>query len=619
MTVIDENTIVVYSDTELKQALEGNNTYTTIYFGNNITLTTGITIAKNKKNVIIDGTYHDAVYTLEDKKSGSTSDTITITSDTKKVIVQNMNIVGYNYYGIIYVPENSLFKDVVVEYNHITYVGPQISYHPVGLTRFIDDDIIIQDQYASGNEVAECNQIEIGGVTTIVHKSSGNSSFWFRNDNPSLTILMDAVVDFTSENRELFYGTNNLSFHIMKNAYFSVTTHNGMGYGNFGTGTTVIDQNARFFLKQTHSNSGATWYSYGNLTLNDNAELSIICDYTGITTSNYNLSFSGSNLSFILNNPNKVLLYNSKANVISTSTTTNFEFHFNRINLFDLAIPIEGDISSSTLPTYAWYQSDSLIHMVGTFNRNSTTITSHNLTEEELQNLPTLSLFIFPIKKIVSIGDFVLHLNALKDTDTVMKGMTKANASLLIEYDGKEEVVLADDEGNFQYTYSDPLPIGTVITLTAKEKDELIYHTKKIQIVYSGELILDSASKMINFYFTPIQTNPILCPRKNTLMITVTDSRANSSDWKLYAVLDHDLISSTGRELKDALVYVDEDGIITPLTTSPTLVYTGKNNEGITKVTTITWNQDKGILLKISDVLENGLEYESTISWILEE
>lgn len=57
MTIINETTIVVFNYTELKQYLEGNNTYTYFYLGEDITLTNGITINMNKSYVIIDETY----------------------------------------------------------------------------------------------------------------------------------------------------------------------------------------------------------------------------------------------------------------------------------------------------------------------------------------------------------------------------------------------------------------------------------------------------------------------------------------------------------------------------------------------------------------------------------
>lgn len=44
-----------------------------------------------------------------------------------------------------------------------------MSFHPLGLTRFIDCNITISDGTLTvGNEVAECSQIEIGGITTTV-------------------------------------------------------------------------------------------------------------------------------------------------------------------------------------------------------------------------------------------------------------------------------------------------------------------------------------------------------------------------------------------------------------------------------------------------------------------
>lgn len=619
MTIINENTVVVFSSEELKEALEKDNGYTYIYLGNHITLTNGIQISKTKSSIVIDGTYDDTTYQFTDKKSSSTSDTISLSSTTKNVKVCNMNIIGYNYYGIIYVPENQDYKNTIVEYNNIDYTGPQISFHPYGLTRFIDCSIIIQDNYLSGNEVAECNQIEIGGTTVITHKSTANSSFWFRNPNPSLKILKDAKVTFTSESRELFYGVNNLNFSILENASFDVTTHNGMTYGTYGTGITTIDKNASFSLKQTSLNgSRPAWYSYGTITLNLNSSLSIINDYENITSSNYNIYFSGSNAGFYLNNPAEVILYNSKANVIYATTSIPFSFEFNRINLFDKAISFDEALSVSNLPTYSWYKSD-LSKIEGVFTSSGTTISSHNYTKEELDLLPSLNNFIFQNKKIVSIGDVLLCINALTDQDTQMTGISTPYASILIQYNDVSDVVIADDTGKFIYSYSSPLPIDTVITFTSKKDHEFLYRTKIVQIVYSGELTLDSASSAITFLLSPIQTDPILCPRKGEFIVTVTDSRVASSKWKLYASINHDLMSDSGIILKNSLVVRNQDGVIQVLSDTPTLVYEGEENGGNIKVTNVSWKEEEGILLQLEDPLINFLEYKAIITWSITE
>lgn len=210
-------------------------------------------------------------------------------------------------------------------------------------------------------------------------------------------------------------------------------------------------------------------------------------------------------------------------------------------------------------------------------------------------------------------------MNALTDQDTVMKGVTEPSSSVLITYNDKNEVVLADNVGNFSYSYDSPLSEGTKIIITVKKQNDLIYSTKSITIVYNGENVIDEATSVINFNFIPIKDDPILCPRLSDLEIIVTDSRAVSSDWKLYATLNHDLESSSGIILKDSLVFVDDNDNIMTLSDSPTLVYTGKNNNGSTKVTYITFDNDRGILFKVNDPLINNMIYDSIITWSIEE
>lgn len=620
MTIINENTVVVFSESELKEVLEENNSYSYVYFGNNITLSSGISIAASKQKITIDGTYLDITYEFTDQKKLGTTDTIrVISSSTQEVIVKNMKITGYNYYGIIYVPEEKAYQNISIEYNNITYTGPQISFNPMGLTRFIDSTITIQDNYATGNEVAECNRIEIGGLTTITHKSTSNSSFWFRNSNPSFKILNDATVHFESERRELFYGVNDLNLTIGKNAFFDITTYNGLAYGTNGTGATLINENAKLSITKTnYSGSYATWYSYGTITLNKNASLSMINDYPSITTSNYNIYFQGSNCKFILNNPEEVVLYNSTANVFNTTADVPFEISYSRINLFNQAISYKDDISENNIPTYSWYKDIDLSKVVGTFNNSKTTISENNYTAEELKNLPDLSNFNFANKKILSIGTIPLYIHSLTDQDTTISGITGPQNSILITYDDKSNVVIANDSGEFTYSYSTPLPVGTIITFIIKKYNSVIYYTKQIQIVYSGELTLDSVTKYFRFEPIAIQENPTLCPRLTDVVITITDSRVNSSNWNLYATIDHDLTSEDGLILEDSLVYV-KNGQISILSETPTLIYTGESNQGQIKITNVHWEEDEGILLQLKNSLQNKVEYKATITWILEE
>lgn len=621
MTIINDATVVVFTSEELKTVLEQNNSYTHIYFGANITLASGIKIASTKTNVIIDGTYQDVRYTYEDMKNLSASNTINVSSsNTTKVIVQNMDIKGYNYYGVIYVPESNTYANTVIEYNNITYEGPQMIFHPNGLTRIISSKITIGDaSTTTGNEVAECNKIEIGGTTTIIHTSKSNSSFWFRNANPSFTILENASVTFTSESREFLYGTNALTFNILNNAYFSITTKNGFAYGNFGTGTTKLYPNSTLIIKQTAKNGNyATWYSYGSITLEENSSLIIINNFDSIGTSNHNIFFSSANASFNVYNPKQIVLYNTIANCITTNDTTNFNFDFSRINLFTNSITLSDNISNDNLPTHSWYKDSDIATINGIFTSNLTAITKENFTSSELASLPALSNFNLTGKKIISFGVTPLRINALTDQDTIIKGFVNPNASVLIEYNSTTFSVVADDAGLFTHTMTSTLPIGTKIKFTAKDYNNVIYTTKTIEIVYPGDLTLDSAPTTISFKLEPISLNPIICPKTEKIEIQITDTRINNIPWNLYAQIDDDLTSENAYTLPFALIFIDENKTKHYLSTEKTLIYSNTTSE-TPKITTVTMEQNEGLLLELRTYLVNNNTYKTNLTWSIEE
>ncbi len=60
MIVIDKNTVVVFSSSELKDSLANNNGYSYIYLGADISLESWIVISNTNSLVVIDGTYEGA-------------------------------------------------------------------------------------------------------------------------------------------------------------------------------------------------------------------------------------------------------------------------------------------------------------------------------------------------------------------------------------------------------------------------------------------------------------------------------------------------------------------------------------------------------------------------------
>ena len=623
MTIIDKNTVVVYTSEELKTVLSETNDYNYVYFGANITLTSGIIISSTKTNITIDGTYNDIKYTYTDMRSTGTGDTISARSaNIKKVTVKNMTVIGSNYYGIIFVPEDNNLENIVIEYNNLTYTGPQITFHPTGLSRYIDCNITIITSYVTANEVAECNRIEIGGTTIINHEASSNSSFWYRGRiTPYFKILKNANVTIKSTNRELFYGPTNLELSVLESAKFYLTTALGVSYGTYSTSSVLIDKDAYFKITQTKQNgSYPTWYTNGPFVMNENSSLIMINDYASINTSNYNICFRTTSASLTLNNPKELILYNSKANTIRSEQSIKFNLTYNRINLWTTAGKIDIAGSLEDIPTYSWYKEINTSNVTGTISSSTTTITTNDYTEEELTKLPNLSNFKLTESKAISIGHMPLTIYPVTDETTILKGYTTKLSEIKISYLTNETIVTANDEGYFELSIQDPLPIGTEITYLANIKNSFIYQSKTITIIYTGELTLSSVPLNIKFKLEPFSTNPILCPSEDKITITVTDTRVESTNWRLLAKINRDLTSENGYTLPNSAVYISDSNEIIPLSQSETLVYTGENNNGTPKTTIITWDNDKGIVLRIAnEYLENKEKYLAIITWILEE
>lgn len=70
--------------------------------------------------------------------------------------------------------------------------------------------------------------------------------------------------------------------------------------------------------------------------------------------------------------------------------------------------------------------------------------------------------------------------------------------------------------------------------------------------------------------------------------------------------------------MKDALIFIDTDGIKHILSSAKTLVYTGEDNGNETKITNIVWNENEGILLQINNSIINNSEYKAYINWTIE-
>lgn len=405
MTIIDSETVVVFDYNELKTVLEGNNTYKLVYFGANITLTGGITLNSAKTTLTIDGTYDNIRYTYTDYNSANYTQTILLinTPSSMNITVQNIDVVGRNYYGVICVYDTSSFSNVVVNYNNVNYTGPQLAFNPYSTLKITDCDINIQASSACpANEVAETRNVTLSGVVNIQSVSTGTSIFWFRNVvggiYPYLNVSPDATVSITSINRYLYYvsSASNITMTFGNNSVTNIETATGIGYDTTHTTNRLLIDNDAILNIVTNGRNGsnASWAINGEFIMNSGSSLKMISDFSGVSTNNCIL-FSSNSASLYLNNPKSVIFYNSIANAIRTTLTIPYYFNIPQYNRWTTLKPLASAGDIYDIPTYSWYKIENTNNLTisGNITTSTTTITSNNLSTAEQSMLPSLSNF----------------------------------------------------------------------------------------------------------------------------------------------------------------------------------------------------------------------------------
>lgn len=413
MININETTVAVETSAELKTVLEENNNITLIYLAKDITLSQGITILGTKSQVTIDGLYPTdgtgTVHTYTDMDSAASGNAIGIRSASSiHVTVQNLNVVGKNYYGLIYVTEGTAYQNVVITYKNIVYNGPQITYHPSGLSIYENLTInIIASTSSPANEVAETAKLQIGGKTTITHNATSNSIFWFRgyDSAPYLEILEGADVSITTQ-RDIAYTSNYLKISVNKNAKLDIKTKYGFFRDNGHQASNIlVDENATFSLIQSQANgSAATISCRGDFTINKEATLYLEANYTNSAPL---ILFNTTSAKFNLTNPKKVLLYNKTNNCISLGNTATFDILCGKIDYWATSPTLISTGVVENNPLYAWNKTnEESIKVIASVTSSKTTITSNNLTETEISSLPSLDLLTFQTAKTLRFVEF---------------------------------------------------------------------------------------------------------------------------------------------------------------------------------------------------------------------
>lgn len=614
MEILNKREVVVTTSSELKNILEGNNEYKTIYLDNDIVVATEILISDNIEYITINGTYNSNRNTL------TINSNVTASSNNKKIVIKNIDIISTNTNGIIYVPSSNNY-DVTVEYNNITFSGIKVSYNPYGTTRIIDSNIeVVSKENISSKEVCETAHVEIGGLTTITSSSNTQLFVFLNNVSPSIIFLENSRVNLSTDTMAFMNGTNWLSFTVKHDAEVNLITGNGFSaYTTHGAGNVLIDERATFnFIEKNHQRI-PMWSIFGTLQVNEGANLLVINTYNSTPKDNYNIHFKGNSNKIIFNNPNSVVLYSKNAPVLYTNNNLTFTFNINRINLWTESDDVTVAGSIDYLPEYYWYKDKDNMYIKGVFNKNGTTINVSSLTAEDLTKTSSIDDFELNNKKTLSIGSSFINIDPIDNNSKVISGYAKTNSDVLIEYGNNSSIVAADDKGLFKLTLDSELTTNN-IKITANTSTSFIYKTRVIELPFLGEITLAKANSNISYSFNAISYNPVILPKQEETFLSIIDSRVNSSPWKLFVHLSSPLTSKNNLTLLNAIIFkklTDEEIILNEV---PTHVFTGTSNNGQTLVTDVTFSKEKGLLLNLeNNPLEINEEYNTKVIWSIEE
>ena len=603
---------------ELKQVISEDNNYDYIYLGNDIIATEGFIINSNKSKLTIDGTYNGKKYTYTNNLSLE-ENAIKASTTNKKIVLKNMNIVCSNGYGVIYVVSHPNYSNVLVEYNNVNFSGIELSQNYYGTTKIVDSIIEIKNvNNVPAQRACNSNRILIDGNTTISNTSTTNTIFFFNDVIPSLVKIMPNSRVNISTPKEFMNGTNRLDLTIGHGAEFLLTTGNGFSITTtHGARNVLVEEMADFtFIENSHQRV-PMWSVFGDFIVKEGASVSILNTYMTTPTDNYNIYFKGTNQKFILDNPRNVNIYTKNANIVYTNNPVNFIFKFTRINMWIYALDYTSACTLDDTPAFYWYKENSLAQISGVFNKDTTTVESHNFTNEQLNLLSDINNFSFQNKKILTMGLLKINVHPITSTSDSISGHTIPLANVKIEYEDKSIKASADENGLFEAKVDTVIPNNTVVKITSCLNG--CFTERKVTTPFNGELTLFKVTQNIAFSMIPTSINPIILPKQKENIVTVIDSRLNSTNWKLYINYINPMMEVSGKVLIDSLIFKKFNNEEIDLKTNKKLIFESSDSGGNVNVSNVTFSIDKGLFLKPSKDLLEGEDYSTKIIWSVEE
>lgn len=660
--VLASNERVVKTYAELKDALSNDNGITTVYLGNNITMqSTGVRINPKKTNIIIDGFNpldpNQALrYTLTDYASATFTDIIYVdASGPKTVLVRDLVIIGKNYYGPVGILDSSALASLAVTFERVDYNGPTAAFHRQGTVRFIDCKMRIHggNGGSQNQEFSEVKHLIFQGINTIDTATANFSVFWipyggtFKIEDDSSLALTSAN---TSATLGVFYAdaaAYKVDISIGAHAVFDVTISSIVAPALYVTlNSLTVQEGGSFYLKTTKAATAAVLSMGGNLIINKNANFKITGfggagytlldqlkgDLTVEKSANFQIIASGAYSTLInlnghtltINDPDSVILYNTNRVIQSSSAAGRVYINAEQINYWSTVSP--GGLNS--LPQYGWKKTDGTNLWVDATlatgsGGNFSGLTSNYAAGDLPGTAPSQATFNMVNARVLAFGRLALNVTAPTTKSASITGTTVPGAAVrgVFTQEGMDYTfpeTMAGANGVFDIPVDTSLEVSTIITV--KSSYQYLYATVQA-VVEEGGKVSFSVPDALEFSDTEITLSAKMIERlKVDWSIIVSDTRGTGSEWSVLARLVQPLTPSNEALpiLTDALVFVDNNSVVTPLSIKDRLLIYHHVTVSADDVTVMQWAPNQGILVRIPPGAAYAAHpYTGAIEWTL--
>lgn len=602
----------VSSFAELKTAIE-DTASTEIIVNSDIVFGDGAKINIAKSNVVIDFSGH----TVTDSSNLSISTTIYVPSTTNTISVTAKNAVwnGKNYYGVIGVYDGN--TNTTINLENISYTGPQFVYNKNGITNIRNCTVKIDknDSSTTAQEFCEANRLNISGRVNVTSNSDSDAVIWFSGSNAALIVEENATFEVSAGSTYFLYTDVSPIMLFDHNSTTTITTKSGLFYASGASShiaqSFTLEENASFVASKYVSNTVPMFKCVSNFTLKNNSTFKLFSEVISSTALMYFSQAANINIT----SPQNVVLYNRGGYAFSfgsgsSSSPNVINVETEMLRLWNIAkSPLSDAGGYDNAPTTEYYKNNYAQNINLNIKASTSQLLSvdNDLTSEDTGYPITTSTRLLS-SSVISMGKMSLNVDKISDQSTSIKGLTNASANIKVEYLDQTKLTTADLYGSFKLDLDAPIAINTSVKISTNKQ----FLTKWLTTTVDGSVTITSISPLKFNTFTS-QSNQNLIFRQNPdWSIQITDTRVQGEDWYLYAYIQNPL-SSGENNLDNVLIY-KKDNVDYVLSKTPLLVYSGKRNED-SQITTLTWENMEGFLLKLQNEAYPSGDYQTEILW----